>query len=185
MEEIETSGIAVGAEDYKEADKLVRILTPDLGVVRAVMRGVKKEKAKLKFAAMPFAFCEYSLLKRGAFYSVKTATPVESLFGVTRSPETYIAASVMLETAAEAAGEHDPDAFVFLLTALKSLIYSDREPYALCYGFVRGLLEKGGYMLPSSAAAPTSPEAAAARLKAHIKLFENKFICKIRSAALL
>lgn len=182
MEEIETSGIVVGTEDYKEADKLVRILTPDYGVVRAVMRGVKKEKAKLKFAAMPFAFCDYSLMRRGAFYTVKTAAPAESLFGVTSSPERYLAASVMLETAAEAAGENDPDVFVSLLTALKELIYSDAEPYALCLRFVRGLLEKGGHMPPDSAA---PPGAILPRLKAQLRLFENKFVCKIRSAALL
>ena len=103
MEELNVSGVAVGAEDYREADRIVRILTPDRGVIRAVMRGVKKEKAKLKFAAMPFAFCEYSLMKRGAYYTVKTASPIESLFGVTRSPDAYLSGSVMLEAAAEAA----------------------------------------------------------------------------------
>lgn len=77
MEELNVSGVVVGAEDYREADRIVRILTPDRGVIRAVMRGVKKEKAKLKFAAMPFAFCEYSLMKRGAYYTVKTASPIE------------------------------------------------------------------------------------------------------------
>ena len=46
MEEINVSGIVVSGEDRGEADRLVRILTPELGVVYAVMRGVKKEKAK-------------------------------------------------------------------------------------------------------------------------------------------
>ena len=182
MEEIETSGIVVGTDDYKEADKLVRILTPDLGVVRAVMRGVKKEKAKLKFAAMPFAFCEYSLLKRGAFYSVKTATPVESLFGVTKAPEAYVCASVMLETAAEAAGMNNSAAFVALLTALKNIIYSDVSPFAECNSFVGELLITGGYAVKIDAS--TVMTDGPAELKRTIKLFEKKYICKIRSAEL-
>lgn len=183
MEELQTAGIVVGAEDYKEADKLVRLLTPDLGVIRAVMRGVKKEKAKLKFAAMPFAFCDYLLMKRGDYYTVKTASTVESLFGVTKSPETYISASIMLETAAESAGERDAEVFLSLLTALKDLVYSDAEPYALCAAFVRALLQKGGYIAPSPDRAPLS--VSSARLRSVVKLFESKFYCKIRSAELL
>lgn len=185
MEELIVNGVVTGTEDVKEADKLVRILTPDLGVVRALMRGVKKEKAKLKFAAMPFAFCEYTLMRRGDFFTVKTASPVESLFGVTRSPDAYVCASVMLETAAESATERDPDAFVSLLTSLKSLIYSDSEPFALCCEFVESLLEKGGFAAPIFSSAAQTADASRIRLKARVRLFENKFMCKIKSSALL
>lgn len=195
MEELNVSGVAVGAEDYREADRIVRILTPDRGVIRAVMRGVKKEKAKLKFAAMPFAFCEYSLMKRGAYYTVKTASPIESLFGVTRSPDAYLSGSVMLEAAAEAAGESAAtDVFLRLLTTLKMLIYSDVGPYSLCLNFVFGLLKSGGFVSPSPADADydVPPEeqtslgdSALPCLKKYIRLFENKYVCRIRSAALL
>ena len=41
MEELKTTGIVVGGEDYGETDKLIRILTPDHGVIVARMRGVK------------------------------------------------------------------------------------------------------------------------------------------------
>ena len=195
MEELNVSGVVVGAEDYREADRIVRILTPDRGVIRAVMRGVKKEKAKLKFAAMPFAFCEYSLMKRGAYYTVKTASPIESLFGVTRSPDVYLAGSVMLEAAAEAAGESAaPDVFLRLLTTLKMLIYSEIEPYSLCLNFVFSLLKSGGFVSPSpvDADCDVPPEeqtslgdSALPRLKKYIRLFENKYVCRIRSVALL
>ncbi len=193
--EVITSAIALGAEDYKESDKLVRLLTPDFGVVRALMRGVKKEKAKLKFAAMPFAFCEYSLMLRGGFYTVKTASPIESLFGVTHSPDTFLVASVMLETAAEATGDTPaPDLFVGLLEALKRLMYSGIEPYALGLSYVFGLLEKGGYVSPvggeselvdAENSAIRTPENSLKLLKRYIRLFESKYICKIKSAALL
>lgn len=192
-DEIITSAVALGAEDYKESDKLVRLVTPDLGVVRAHMRGVKKEKAKLKFAAMPFAFCEYSLIRRGGFYTVKTASPIESLLSVTRSPDTFVVASVILETTAEATGETPaPALFVKLLEGLKKLMYSGAEPYSLGANYVSGLLEIGGFVPAAGEKKPCaenpeahSPEKSLALLKRYVKLFENKYVCKIKSAVLL
>ena len=73
MEKI-VSGIVVGSTDYKEADKIISILTPTDGLIRATARGVKKDKAKLKFSAMPFAFCEYTLIKKGDYFLVKSAS---------------------------------------------------------------------------------------------------------------
>ena len=136
-----------------------------------------------------------SLMKRGAYYTVKTASPIESLFGVTRSPDAYLAGSVMMEAAAEAAGESAAtDVFLRLLTTLKMLIYSDVGPYSLCLNFVFGLLKSGGFVSPSPADADydVPPEeqtslgdSALPRLKKYIRLFENKYVCRIRSAALL
>lgn len=186
MQECKVSGIVVGGEDYKEADRLVRILTPDLGVISAVLRGVKKEKARLKFAAMPFAFCEYNLLVRGGFYTVKTASPVESLLGVTATPDRYISASVMLEAAAVATGHTaNAEIFVSLLTALKDLIYGDVPPETAAADFLSDLLVRGGYVRPKERDSTQSGNASAARLKRRVKLFENKFMCQIKSARLL
>lgn len=195
MEELKITGIVVGGEDIGESDRLVRILTPD-GILSARMRGVKKEKAKLKFAAMPFSFCEYVLLKRGSFYSVKTASQCESLFGVTSLPEKYITGSVMLETAAAAAGGSDgADVFFDLLSALKMLIYSSVHPYSLGLNFVYRLLVRGGYIAPGSrdteynvdiSAQQSLPADRAKRLlKAYLSLFENKYCGRIKSAKLL
>ena len=42
MEELKTKGIVIKAIDYKDSDKLVTIFSPDLGLIRARARGVKK-----------------------------------------------------------------------------------------------------------------------------------------------
>ena len=194
MREIKVNGIVVGVEDAGEADRLVRLLTPD-GMITVRMRGVKKEKAKLKFAAMPFSFCEYVLLKRGAYYSVKTAEQAGSFFGVTSSPEKYIVGSVMLECASVAAGADSADIFFDLLSALKRLVYSDVHPYSIGLNFVYRLLVRGGDIAPSPRDAeynvgidlPQSPPPARAQrlLRAYLSLFENKFYVKLKAAGSL
>ena len=178
------SGVVIGATDYKESDKLISILTPTLGLIRAHMRGVKKEKAKLKFAAMPFAFCEYSLMRRGDFYTVKTATQIESLLGVSKTPETYVTASVLLEASGHAVGSQaSPDVFIALLTTLKKLIYAGDDAYKLGAEFLYNELVRGGYIGEHSEFLCGTESLAL--IKKYIRLFESKFICKIKSADLL
>ena len=47
MEEIKTKGIVIKSVDYKDSDKLVTIFSAERGLIKARVRGVKKDKAKL------------------------------------------------------------------------------------------------------------------------------------------
>ncbi len=196
MEEITVNGLVTGGEDYGESDRLVKLLTAELGRITVRMRGVKKEKAKLKFAAMPFTLCEYVLMKKNGFYTVKTAAPVESLFAASYDPDKYIVGSVMLETAAASAdGSDSAELFISLLTALKTLIYSDTEPYSLGLNFVFSLIVKGGYAEASvrkefsgpieQQKSLPDPERTRRLLKKYTEFFEKKFYTELKSAALL
>ncbi len=49
------------ATDYLENDKILTLLTAEMGKITAGIKGVKKAGAKLKFAAQPFCFAEYIL----------------------------------------------------------------------------------------------------------------------------
>ena len=196
MKEITVSAICTGGEDYKEADKLVKLITAGSGVMNVLMKGVKKEKAKLKFAAMPFSFCEYTLLNAGGFYTVKNAVPQESLFDIAEDPDSYVCGSIMLETAAIAmGGECAPDIFVFLLRALKLLIFSDIDAYSLTLNFVFRLLVRGGHYAADEKNADYDCEisvqeslvraSAISVAKKFLRVFEEKYCCKIKSSMFL
>ena len=196
MKELIVNAIAAGARDYKESDKLVKLITAEHGVINAVMKGVKKEKAKLKFAAMPFSFCEYSLTERGGFYTVKTAVPLESLFEVSYDPDNYLTASLMLETAAHAMGaESAPNIFLYLLKSIKALLYSGVDGYSVALNFICKILVWGGHYALSGTDADyscdveiqTSLERGAAliKLKKLARLFQDKYGCTLNSAILL
>jgi len=59
--DIKVRGIVLKASDYKDDDKLLRLYTLEQGKIGAVMRGVKKAKARLKIASQIFCFGEYLL----------------------------------------------------------------------------------------------------------------------------
>ena len=59
--ELIVNGLMLKSADYKENDKILTLLTAEKGKITAGIKGVRKAKAKLKFAAQPFCFAEYVL----------------------------------------------------------------------------------------------------------------------------
>lgn len=140
------TAIVTKAEDFGENDRLVRLFAMEGGMLRAKMRGVKKPKAKLKFAAQPFAFCRFELYEKGGYYTVASAVQIESLFEVTYDAQTYAAGCLMLETADIAVDEiPNPDLFVKLLKALKSLICDNADPRIVAAKYILAALHAQGY----------------------------------------
>ena len=56
--DVKTEAVVLKAIDYKDNDKLLTLFSPSLGKITAGIKGVKKPKAKLAFAAQPFCFAE-------------------------------------------------------------------------------------------------------------------------------
>ncbi len=97
MEEIKVNGIVLSTTPYKDNDMLLRIFTPEIGKITAIIKGVKSAKAKLKWAALPFSFCEWILAKKGDFYVVTNATSFDTFFELTQDYDNYVMASMLLE----------------------------------------------------------------------------------------
>ena len=97
MEEIKINGIVLSTLPYKDNDLLLRIFTPEIGKITCIMKGVKSAKAKLKWAALPFSFCEWVLAKKGEFYVVTNATSYDTFFDLTQNYDNYVMASMLLE----------------------------------------------------------------------------------------
>jgi len=136
----------IKATDYGENDKLARLFTLQKGVISAKIRGVKKKGAKLKFAAQPFCFGEYSLAERGGYYTVTGCDAIESFFGIVTQPQKYAYGCLMLETASESARYGDnPDIFALLLDSLKELVYTTQEPESVMITYLSTLVAKCGY----------------------------------------
>ena len=90
MEELKIKGVVIKAIDYKDSDKLVTIFSAEKGLIKARVRGVKKDKAKLAFAVQPFAFVEYLMSERNGFYTVINASSIDQFFGITADFDSYL-----------------------------------------------------------------------------------------------
>lgn len=99
MSEIVVNALMLRATSYGENDKILTLLTAELGKISAGIKGVKKAGAKLKFAAQPFCFAEYVLAARAGRYTVINASERESFYDLRTDIGRFYAASAAIEAA--------------------------------------------------------------------------------------
>lgn len=199
------TAIVLRSEDYRDYDKRLKLFTEEGEVLRVVIRGVKRPTAKLRFAAQPFAFCNYELSGHGESYAVTGAIVIEDLFRISDFSK-YSAGCIMLE-AAEKACEIAPnrELFVLLLKRLKTLIYGNYDVRLSAISYLQNVIHKSGYAYDYAPPKPqpsnvlellactqelniefTVDEALICRTLDKITMsFENKFSCKLVSKSFL
>lgn len=149
MEEIKVKGIVVKAIDYQDSDKIVTIFSPELGIVNARVRGVKKAKAKLAFAVQPFAFVEFLLIQKGDFFTVMNATSIDQFFGITTDFDNYIFMMACLEVCQKTIKQNDKhlNMFLLLLSALKAVCYENASSMIVFVKFMLEAMKMIGYAI--------------------------------------
>ncbi len=121
MEE-KINAITLKAVDYGESDKIITFFSLEKGVVSAVAKGVKKDKAKLKFVAEPFCFCEIILNEKLGRYSVTNAICHKSYFKLSQDLNAYFSACVMAEFIINFFKESEESVFADLILALENML---------------------------------------------------------------
>ena len=149
--EIKTDAIVLRAADYKDADKILTLLTPSAGKLTAGIKGVKKSGARLAFAAQPFSFCEYVLAEKNGRNTVTSAYQHDGFFPLRTDITRYYAACAVAEIADElsAEGSENEALFIAAAQALRSLAYGEENETpaeALCSFLLTALFE-AGYMI--------------------------------------
>lgn len=89
-------GIVLTAKDHKENDRLITLFTQE-GRLTAVVKGVKKPAAKLKFAAQLFNYGEYMLAEKNGYHVVANCSQINSFYTLCYRTESYYAAGVACE----------------------------------------------------------------------------------------
>jgi DNA repair protein RecO (recombination protein O) len=143
--ELKLNALMLRAVDYKDNDKILTLLSPELGKITAGIKGVKKANAKLRFAAQPFCFAEYVLAKKGDMYTVIGATETESFYDLRLDIGKLYAASAVCETANALAYEGEEGGVLFspAVTALSKMCQGE-ESFTLIQ-FLLTALSVSGY----------------------------------------
>ena len=142
--------IALKVSDYRDDDRLVRVLTAEHGMASVLLRGVKKAKAKLTPFAQCFAVFDTRLTSaRGAFLTPVEPMLIQDGFSLCADLKIFTAASVAAEATDLALGDDESHTDVFLefLKLIKSL-RSDGDPYYQAAVYMTRLLEISGFYKP-------------------------------------
>ena len=148
MEE-KVKGIVIGGVNYGENDRILTIFTLEKGVVSAKIKGVKKPKAKLKFAAEPFCFAEYVFSFSQGKRTVIGASLIDSFYPLRENINRYFCAGAVIEFLRKFLKEGITAPNTLLLTAevLRELAYGDQAPNSLLAWFLVEGLKQVGYGL--------------------------------------
>jgi len=137
-----TRAFVLRAVDLRESDRLLTLLTLDLGKVSAVARGARSSRKRFGGALEPFSLVEVVLARgRGSegLFSLSEATLIEAHAGLASDLEQLGAAALVVELAREVAPEHEPDARLFNVVA-EALVLLSRgggasRALAICAAF--------------------------------------------------
>ena len=79
---IVTSGIVLRETETKETDKILTVLTADLGKIAVIARGARRKNSRIAAASQLLAYSELTLYKRGNWYMLDEASTQELFDGV-------------------------------------------------------------------------------------------------------
>lgn len=80
---VKTKGIVLSEVNFSESDKMLTVLTPDLGKISCVAKGARKTQSKLLASSQIFAFSELVLYRsRGENYYINSAELIEPFYAI-------------------------------------------------------------------------------------------------------
>ena len=127
-------GIIIESKDYKEKDKLVSIYTLEKGLVRAVFRGVRGEKAKMRASKDVFTFGDFFIENTKGNNIVSQVDIIEGFYAIREDLDKYYEACSIVDVLKKVATEQpDPKLFIEVIKALKYLCFGQiKRNYVLC-----------------------------------------------------
>lgn len=78
---ISTDGLVIKETSYGESDRLITVITRDLGVISAYVKGVKSFKSKRSPATSLLSYSDFIIEKKGDTYRITEASANKVFFG--------------------------------------------------------------------------------------------------------
>lgn len=77
-----TKGLVLRETQYKDNDKLLSVLTEELGLITLKARGIKRKNSPLKGGCQLLTYSEFTIYERNGYYSVNEAEPISMFMGL-------------------------------------------------------------------------------------------------------
>lgn len=145
MASAKVKGVVIGGVNVKDKDKIVYVFTLEKGVMSLSMRGVRSEKAKLKWAKEPFCFGEFIIEENKNFNIVTGVDVIDNFFAITNDLDKFYEGSALLDVISKVVVEANPPIFIELIKALKTLCYDNVKKYYVIDKFLLFIFKSMGY----------------------------------------
>lgn len=137
--------IVLGGTNVKEKDRIIQLFTLEKGKISASMKGVRGDKAKLKSAKEPFCFGEF-IIEEGKNSNIITSVDItDNFYDLTQDIDKYYEGCAMLDVINKVALEPNPQLFIELIKALKTLCYDKAKKFYVIDKFLISIFTAMGY----------------------------------------
>ena len=82
MKNIKTTGIVIAENSLGDSDKILTILTPNIGKITCTAKGAKRPKSTLLAGSQLLCFGEYMLRKSNEMYSIQSCETIEVFYDI-------------------------------------------------------------------------------------------------------
>ena len=79
---IKTKGIVLAEHNMGDNDKMVTVLTPDLGKIGCAAKGARRPKSALMAGTQFLCFADFGIYKGVSSYNINSADPIEIFYNV-------------------------------------------------------------------------------------------------------
>lgn len=145
---IKTSAVVIRTADFKDADRMLTLLTKDYGLMSAKVKAARKQTSKLFCSSGLFCCGEYELYAKGGYYGVRGCNITHSFQKLPEDYNAYSAACFIADAAGKVAQEDypAPKLFALVVNALFALETKAVDAdTAVCYFLQRLFLIEGLY----------------------------------------
>lgn len=151
MEHVKVRGIILREIDYREADRIIDILTAECGLVTATARGARRQKSPLLPSTQVLGFCDFELFRnaRTGMFTVDFASRVADFRRIRENIERLVCAAHLAELMGDAARDdhsESSDLFRLMAVSLAALDREDRDPLLVVRAFEIRLMCMLGFM---------------------------------------
>ena len=104
-----TKGLILREVKYKEADRILTVLTEDMGKITVKARGALRKSSKVAAATQLFAFSELTMFENKGRWSVNEGSTIEEFKGLRNDISALAMAAYFAECVEALADEGSPD----------------------------------------------------------------------------
>lgn len=143
-----TKGLIIREQTIGESDRLVTLLTADLGIVRAFVRRAKTYKNKNMSATSLFVYGDFTLYKGKDAYVIDSASPIEVFFDLRNDIERLALAQYFAQLTYYLGTEEQPapEMLRLILNALYLLCKGGKDLKLIKAAVEMRMVCLGGYM---------------------------------------
>lgn len=148
---IEVDALCLRCLDYGENDAILTLCAMGRGKISVSAKGIKKPKARLKFAASPFCFARYSLAVKGDKFILTGCETHDIFFDIYAKLDAFYAGFCVLEILDKCVLDEAEDALLSdAVRAINALCYSDADAGRVLSEFFYKTICEGGFSLKLS-----------------------------------